>query len=383
MAKRKKPGRNKPGGKKVRVQFKTNRSARRRQTDFTHLADKLDDAEADVPTSERLLAKGDLSRKRTVIIDDDETIARQSENTHTGRVVTIYGRTADVDDGKTVWPCSIRRVLRTRSIDGRNPVSVGDIVRFTLETDREGVEPEGVIETVQPRHGQLKRVVGKKEHTVVANVDLAVIITAAKEPEPKPNLVDRYIVSALHGQIEPVICLNKIDTVTPKEADQFLKTYASIGYKTIATSATTSQGIDHLRELIKNKESVFAGQSGVGKSSLLNAIQPDLALEIGGLAAESGKGKHTTTRASLIKLNIGGYVVDTPGVRSFDLSNVPFQEIESYFVEFLKHIPHCKFPDCTHRHEIKCAVKTAVSNGQIQPTRYESYVRLFTDKQFR
>lgn len=383
MAKRKKPGKGKSGGRKLRVDFKTNRSARRRQTDFTHLADKLDDAEADVPTSERLLAKGDLSRKRTVIVDDSETIARQSENTRTGRIITVYGRTADVDDGETVWPCSIRRVLRTRSIDDRSPVSVGDLVRFTIESDRDGVEAEGVIEAVEPRHGELKRVAGRKEHTVVANVDLAIIVTAAKEPEPKPGLVDRYIVSALYGDIEPVICLNKTDTVTTDDIDEFLNIYTPLGYKTIATSAVTGQGIDELRNHIKDKQSVFAGQSGVGKSSLLNAVQPDLALDTGRLAAESGKGTHTTTRGSLIKLNIGGYVVDTPGVRSFDLSNVPFQEIEQYFVEFLDHIPNCKFPDCTHRHEIKCAVKSAVENGHIHPRRYESYIRLFTDEQFR
>ncbi|MEE9295895.1 MAG: ribosome small subunit-dependent GTPase A [Phycisphaerae bacterium] len=371
-----------PGTRKVRVRFRPNRSDPAREKGWSRFAPGGEDADSDPQSEERVVAKGPLSRKRTVIVHDDHA-GDTSNGRRLGTVVTLFGRIAHVDDGKRVWQCTVRRVLRTRSIRDRNPVTVGDHVQFTVSADREGVEAEGVIEAVEPRRGELKRLVRRREQTVAANVDQAVIVTSAAEPDPRPHLVDRYIVSALHGCIEPVVCLNKTDLTAAKEVDRFLSVYRDLGYKTLATSAVHGGGIDALRALLQDKKSVIAGQSGVGKSTILNAVQPGLKLKTGPVVAETLKGRHVTSRATLLKLDVGGYVVDTPGVRSFDLRCIPREYMERYFVEFVEPVRDCKFPDCTHIHEDQCAVKTAVEQGRIHPQRYESYIRLFTDADCR
>lgn len=371
------------GKRKVRVSFRANRAKPAREKDWTRLARDAGDDEIAPPDSERITAKGALSRKRTVIVQGDGADSAPSVPARRGTVLTVYGKVAMVDDGERVWPCTIRRVLRTRRIRDRNVVAVGDYVQFTVGMEREGVEVEGVIEAVEPRHGELKRVVGRKAHTLVANVDQVLIVASAKSPDLRPHLVDRYIVSSLHGGIEPIVCLNKADLAEPVENRAFISVYERIGYQAIAVSAITGEGVDSLRKVLQGKASVIAGQSGVGKSSLLNAVQPGLKLKVGDLVEITSKGRHTTSRATLLKLDIGGYVVDTPGVRSFDLSCVPRNLFEQYYVEFLDHVPQCKFPDCTHVHEDGCAVKRAVLSGEIHPDRFESYVRLFTDVAYR
>jgi ribosome biogenesis GTPase len=377
---RKKKGRPRP--RKIRVDFRPNRAKRAREKDWTRRAQELGPDEVETPISERVSAKGELSRKRTVVEGPEGADAADDE-LRRGTVVTVFGPVAHVDDGKRVWPCSIRRVLRTRSIRERSAVVVGDRVRFSVPLDREGVEEEGVIESVEPRRGELKRVAGRREHTVVVNVDQAVIVSAASVPVPKPHLVDRYIVSALHGDIEPVICLNKIDEGTEPAMSSFLSIYLDLGYRTIATSAVTGEGVDLLCDVLKDKSSVLAGQSGVGKTTLLNVIQPGFDLPVGDVVEDTRKGRHTTTRGQLLKLDMGGYVVDTPGVKAFDISCVPPAELEQHFIEFVDRIPDCKFPDCTHIHEEQCAIREAVERGEIRPERYDSYVRLFTDEQLR
>jgi ribosome biogenesis GTPase len=374
MSRKKKGNRGGTGGDKTRVPMRRNRSKPARTTDWTRQAREQDGHEVDSPHSENVVAKGDLSRHRTMI-KPDETGAGDP-GTQLGTVIAMRGLFAEVDGGQGVVSCTVRRVLRTRSIEDRQPVTVGDRVRFRLEGDN-AENQEGVIEAVEPRRGQLQRRVAKRIQTIVANVDQAIIVSSAGEPEPRPNLIDRYVASSMAGDIKPIICMNKIDLDASGSSRALLRRYAGLGLETICASAMGLIGIDELRECFRGKASVVAGQSGVGKSSLLNAVQPGLKLRTGGIINETGKGRHTTTTASLIPLDIGGYVVDTPGVRSFDLSVIPQHEIEMYFVEFLPHIPHCKFPDCTHTHEIACAVKTAVESGEIHPERYESYVRLF------
>ena len=369
-------------GEKVRVPFRRNRAAPPRDKDWAQRGGASDDRAADSPSSENVVAKGDLSRRRTVIVHDD---AADRPGLHQGTVVTMSGLYADVDDGVRIWNCTVRRILRTRLIQGRHPVTVGDHVRFTVEGEyegvaQEGVAKEGVIESVEPRTGQLCRRTGRRIQTIVANVDLAVIISSAAEPPPRINLIDRYIVSSLVGGITPVICMNKIDLDVKGYAASLLNRYAHLGYRTLRTSASDGRGIDDLRNVLRDQASVVAGQSGVGKSSLLNALQPGLALRIGAMIEKFDKGRHTTTTSSLIRLDFGGYVVDTPGIRSFDVSDVPRQQLEAYFVEFVPLLPDCKFPDCTHTHETDCRVKDAVDRGEIHPDRYDSYVRLFTDQ---
>lgn len=364
-------------GKKVRVPFRRNRSVRRRKTDWTQDAREAEDHEVDADRSESVVAKGRLSRRRTITVHGDEDHVR--EGLRRGTVLAMRGLFAEVDDGERVCPCTVRRLLRTRLIQERHPVTVGDHVWFRVESGGDEATPEGVIEAVDPRRGQLRRRAGRRIHTMVANVDQAIIVSSVDQPPPKPNLIDRYIVAALAGDVTPVICLNKIDLDPDGASRQLLDRYTRLGYTTLLTSAVDGHGIDALAEVLKDKASVIAGQSGVGKSSLLNVLQPGLQLKTGGIVEQTRKGRHTTSTATLIRLDIGGYVVDTPGVRSFDQSLVARNEFEMYFVEFLEHIPNCKFPDCTHTHEDDCAVKQAVERGEIHPERYESYVRLFEE----
>ena len=371
------PKRRPKGGRRVRVPFRPNRAVRRRKTDWTQQARDAEDHEFDADRGESVIGKGALSRRRTITIHDDAS--RPPEGLRKGIVVAMRGLYADVDDGKRVWPCTVRRVLRTRLIEERQPVIVGDRVWFRVESEAEGVVQEGTIEAVEERQGQLRRRVGRRVHTVVANVDQVIVVSSADQPPPKPRLIDRYIVAAHAGEITPLICMNKSDLDEGGYAKEVLDRYGRLDYETLYTSALTGEGVEALRDVLEGKASVIAGQSGVGKSSLLNVVQPGLRLKTGDVIEQTGKGKHTTAAATLIRLEIGGYVVDTPGVRTYDLSTVGRDELEALFVEFVAHVPDCKFPDCTHRHESGCAVKEAVQRGEIHAERYESYVRLFEE----
>ena len=364
-------------GKKIRVSFRRNRSKRVRETDWTRRARDEEDQVLDTHRSESLSGKGSLSRRRTVIVSDKDTGAQS--DLPIGIVVAMRGLYADVDDGERIRACTVRRVLKTRLIRERHPVTVGDRVRFRINPDTEGVVSEGVIEAVEPRTGHLRRYVGRRIQTIVANVDQAIIVCSAAEPAPKPHLIDRYIVASHAGDIIPIICMNKSDLETDGTIEELLIRYRALGYTAVCTSVVTGAGLDELRDILRDQASVIAGQSGVGKSSLLNVIQPNLKLQIGDIVAQTQKGRHTTTTAVLIRLEIGGYVVDTPGVKSFDLSVIDRNEYEAYFVEFVDRVKNCKFADCTHTHEHECAIKQAVEDGEIHADRYESYVRMYEE----
>ncbi len=363
-------------GKKVRVHFRRNRAPAPRLKGWTEKARQAEGHEIDSVRSEQIAARGALSRRRTVIARDDDSLA---EGLQLGIVVAMRGLYAEVDDGENVWPCTVRRVLRTRLIKERHPVTVGDRVHFAIEADAEGVVREGVIESVEARRGKLQRLSGRRIQTIVANVDQVVIVSSAAEPRPRVHLIDRYIVAALAGEVTPVICMNKIDLDADGVTKSMLNRYIKLGYTTLRTSAVTDQGIDELREVLRDKATGVAGQSGVGKSSLLNAIQPGLKLRVGDIVEQTGKGRHTTTTARLLRLDVGGFVVDTPGIRSCDVSIIKRHELEVYFTEFVDHLSGCKFPDCSHTHEIECAVKSAVESGKIHAERYETYLELFEE----
>ncbi len=288
-----------------------------------------------------------------------------------GRVIRVHGLTTVVQDafGREVR-CNVRRILKTMAIDGRNVVAVGDLVWYRPVGD------EGMIEVVEPRKRTLTRGYRQREHVVVSNVDQLLIVSALAEPGLKLPLVDRYLISAVKGGIRPIIVLNKADLVDLAPYQWVIGLYTQLGYETIATSAADGRGIGRLREILAHGATAFSGQSGVGKSSLLNALQPGLNLRVREVSGYA-KGKHTTTTAELIRLQSGGYVVDTPGLRQFELWNIEPGEIEAHFIEFRPYIPKCKFPDCSHIHEYDCAVKEAIYWGQIHRGRYESYLKLF------
>jgi ribosome biogenesis GTPase len=238
-------------------------------------------------------------------------------------------------------------------------------------------QPEGLIERVEPRHGVLTRASRRREHVLVANVDQLVIVISLVEPDLKVHLIDRYVASALKGDLKPILCLNKIDLADPVELQPLVGAYAQIGVPTVLTSARTGVGIPRLRELLRDRATVFSGQSGVGKSSLLNAVQPGLGLRVKEVSEVTSKGRHTTTTAELIRLESGGWVVDTPGVRQLQLWDTRPEEVEGYFREFRPYVALCGFPDCTHTHEANCAVKDALARRLLSERRYHSYLGLF------
>jgi ribosome biogenesis GTPase len=210
----------------------------------------------------------------------------------------------------------------------------------------------------------------------VTNVDQLVIVTSAAEPRLKPNLIDRLLVTAERAGVRPIICINKIDLIEPAHLMPLVGVYAQLGYDVLLVSAVAGIGIDRVRDQLAGAQSVVSGQSGVGKSSLLNAVEPGLDLRVQQVSDESQKGRHTTTTAELIPLSFGGYVVDTPGIRQFQLWDVIPEEVAGFFRDLRPYVSRCRFPDCTHTHEDHCAVKDAVADGWIDTRRYESYVQI-------
>jgi ribosome biogenesis GTPase len=363
--------------KKVRVELRKNRSKPPRPTQWTRsFQEKGADGDS-TPSDERIRSKGDLSRRRTIITEETETAdmpAADLAECQFGRVLTVHGlfNIVQTEDGRQ-FRCTVRRLLRTLATDERSIVTTGDRVWF-----RSAGGDEGLIERVEPRHGLLTRASRGREHVLVANVDQVVIVMSLAEPALKPHLIDRYLVSAEQGGIQPIICLNKADLVDPVIFQPLIGLYSQLGIPVFLTSATTEQGIDQLRKLLHNRQTVFSGQSGVGKSSLLNVIQPDLALRVREVSEVNQKGKHTTTTAQLIRLDLGGWVVDTPGIRQFQLWDLRPEEMEGFFPELRPFVALCNFPDCTHTHEESCAVKRAVLRRQISESRYTSYLGLFS-----
>jgi ribosome biogenesis GTPase len=239
-----------------------------------------------------------------------------------------------------------------------------------------------VIEEVLPRETQLSRLrPGPQrvpvEHVIVANPDQAVFIFSVREPSPNPRMLDRLLVLAENNDLPTVICANKIDLVgeTDLHGDAFA-VYEQIGYPVVYASARTGEGVADLRERLQGKLSVLSGPSGVGKTSLLNAIDPQLGLKTRQISEATGKGRHTTVGVRLWPLEGGGYVADTPGLREVGLWDIEPEEIAWHFVEMRPHLSDCRFSSCTHTHEPGCAVRAAVEAGDISPIRYDSYCRL-------
>ena len=380
--------------KKVRVAFKKNRQKRTRENDLTRRYKQDDLTKAEPAAAERIRAKGDLSRHRTVLteVSDESNVEGSESKDHDpaahlsvnlesclpGRVIRVHGLLSHVEaeDGRT-WPCHVRRILKTLAIEGRNVVAVGDRVWFRPGT---AAGAEGMIEKVEARRGTITRGYRRREHVIASNVDQVLIVSAFAEPGLKLPLIDRYIISAETGGVRPIIVLNKSDLVDLALFQWVIGLYTQLGYETIVTSAETGQGITRLIELLSEGTTAFSGQSGVGKSSLLNAIQPGLSLRVREVSDWTSKGKHTTTAAELIRLESGGHVVDTPGLRQFELWGVEPSELDGHFIEFRPYVPLCKYPSCSHTHEDQCAVKDAVYWDQIHPGRYESYRKVYAQQ---
>lgn len=245
---------------------------------------------------------------------------------------------------------------------------------------------QGAIEAVLPRRTKLaRRASGPrgiwKEDVLIANVDLVLLVFACAAPEFHPRMLDRYLVLIEFNELDTLIIANKVDLVGEQYAHTLFAPYAQIGYEVLYTSAKTRQGIDELRARLAGRISVVTGKSGVGKSSLLNAVQPGLGLKTGEVSGTINKGRHTTTVAELIPLNIpgGGYVADTPGIREIGLWRIPSDELDWCYREFRPFLGQCEFNNCIHDREPGCAIRAAVERGDIIQARYESYVKLYRD----
>lgn len=294
-------------------------------------------------------------------------------------VLRAGGGVYDVEmaDG-TVAEASLRGRLKLEQRTGDRVVA-GDIVDVITQ-------PDGsvTIESVDERRSELARRApgghGRKAKVIVANVDRVIVVFAAANPEPNRRLLDRFLVIAEADELEPVVVLNKVDLVSDDVAHAFLQPYRDIGYATIRSSVTTGEGVDELRRCLGDGgNSVITGPSGVGKSSLLNAVQPGLGLRVGAVSEVVRKGRHTTVTAQLIPLEGGGHVADTPGLRELGLWGIDAELLPHCFREFALHAPQCRFSTCTHVHEPGCGVQAAVENGDVDGERYRSYVVLLEE----
>jgi len=289
-----------------------------------------------------------------------------------GLIIKAQSGFFTVESGQGLIVCRLRGKLKQGRPSG-DIAAVGDRVQITVLPDG-----SGVIEKVEERKRAIVRLdprpQGEYQQVLLANPDQAVFVFACAHPAPRLRMLDRFLVIAEKQNVPPLIVANKTDLV--KNPRDIFGLYETIGYRVLYTSTQTGAGLDELREALKGKISALAGPSGVGKSSLLNAIQPGLGLAVREISRAMKKGKHTTVVRQMFPLEGGGYVADTPGWKSLALWDTQPEELDAYFPELRDLVAHCQFSDCTHIHEPGCAVLLAVKEGRVHRERYESYLRL-------
>ena len=302
-----------------------------------------------------------------------------------GNDLLLYGRVMSLrsgfyhvylEDGREVV-CHPRGRLKQRRRDEirEDIIAMGDIVQVSMQSDG-----KGAIEAVEPRTHALIRSApsarGEYKQILLANPDQIVLVFACAKPDPHLRMLDRFLVICEQQGIDVVIAANKVDLVGIDAAQKLFGMYAQIGYEVIYTSSLTGLGVEALKNHLQGKLSGLVGPSGVGKSSLLNAIQPSLGLAISHVSESTSKGTHTTVVRRLFPLDVGGFVADLPGIRMLSLWDIEAEELDGYFPELRSRVADCQFSDCTHVNEPGCAVKVAVSRGEIHYERYESYLRM-------
>ncbi|WP_033961129.1 ribosome small subunit-dependent GTPase A [Psychroserpens jangbogonensis] len=297
---------------------------------------------------------------------------------------TVYKSTGSWYTLKTnlgaVYQCRIKGKFRLKGIKSTNPIAVGDIVNFELETNNDTIT--GVIDRIHDRKNYIVRKsvnLSKQTHVIASNIDQVFLLITIDNPPTFTSFIDRFLVTAEAYSIKTVLLFNKVDTydeATLDEVRYLAHVYRKIGYECIGISATTGKNIDKVKSLMTNKVSMFAGHSGVGKSTLVNAIEPDLDLKTKAISTQHSQGQHTTTFAEMFDLSFGAKIIDTPGIKGFGIVDMDREEIGDYFPEFFELKQDCKFNNCLHKEEPKCAVKAALDKDEVSYSRYRSYLQI-------
>jgi ribosome biogenesis GTPase len=302
-----------------------------------------------------------------------------SDKSMEGLVLKSMGKNYVIQDNNGIsYDAVLKGKWRTKGLRTTNPLAVGDHVLFTKEDV--GIS---VIEELIPRKNHIIRKsinLSKESHIVASNVDQALLIVTADQPPTSFGFIDRFLVAAESYHVTTIIVINKIDLPNTEEriAD-LMMTYEMIGYQVIITSAINEKNTNEIKKLLKGKVTVLAGHSGVGKSTLINKIEQGLDLKTDEVSDFHQKGKHTTTFAEMHPLSFGGYIIDTPGIKGYGIVGLEKNELALYFPEMAERLPECKFYNCTHIKEPKCAVKLALEEGEIPESRYRSYVNMFEE----
>jgi ribosome biogenesis GTPase len=370
---------------RIRIEFRKSHQAKTREdADLTrNYRDAADDI--DTVSQERLSGKGESTRRRTVVgetsaVGNEDALGQvelsiNSSDSLQGLVLRVHGLECIVQTpDRQIYRCAVRRILKNMATDQRHVVVAGDRVSFRPEGTN-----QGLILRIEPRTGTLSRTSRSRRHVLVANVDQILIVTSAAQPSIKPNLIDRFLITAEQNQLDACIVVNKCDLVDPATLQPLIGSYAQMGYHVMMVSATRGWGMHAFRELLQDRQSVIVGQSGVGKSSILNLIEPGLNQRVQAVSNENQKGKHTTTTAEVFPLSMGGSIVDTPGIRQFQLYDIAPAEIAGLFRDLRPFASLCRFPNCTHLHENDCKVKDAIADHRIDVRRYESYCQILDD----
>lgn len=285
-----------------------------------------------------------------------------------------------IPDKKAELSARLKGIFRTEGNRDTNPIAVGDSVTIEIELD------DYVIASIEERKNYVIRQSPKRKalrHIIASNIDLAVVVAAIKRPRTSTGFIDRFLVTTEAYRIPTLIIINKVDDLTDKEKtilEDWVETYESISYDVLTTSTITGQGVEELKDLLKNKRSLFSGHSGVGKSSLLNCIEPSLDLRTGEISKIHEKGMHTTTFSELFRLEkLNAEIIDTPGIKEFGVLHTEDYEVKDFFKEFVPYLNQCKFHNCMHINEPDCIVLEALEEGKISPWRYQNYLGILED----
>ncbi|UKI18139.1 MAG: ribosome small subunit-dependent GTPase A [Bacteroidales bacterium] len=296
-----------------------------------------------------------------------------------GVVLRATGSLYEVLLGERTVSCRIRGRLRLKGVRSTNPVVVGDIVR--CERDETG---ETVIADVEPRRNYIIRRasnLSKESHIIAANLDQALLVATLFSPETAPEFIDRFLVTCEAYKVPVTILLAKADLArtAPEAMAAFHDTYERAGYRVIDVSATEGEGVDTVRDLLRGRTTLLSGNSGVGKSTLVAAVERTAEVRTAEISRSHHKGRHTTTFSTMYPLSEGGYIIDTPGIKGFGLIDIDDAELAHYFPEMMRWLPECRYYNCSHTHEPDCAVIEAVERGDIAMSRYESYLKILDE----